>query len=407
MFDQDVVIIGGGIAGCSSALFLQRAGHKVHVYERAEEILPVGAAISVWSNGVKVMNRLGLGKEMQQHGGQMDRMVYKLHDGTPCVDVDLSPVYQTVGERAYPIARGYLQKLLMDTYVNEGGKLTLGKTCVGVEPVDPNDPDTRVRAVFDDGSKSKACDLLLAADGIKSVIRDYVLQRPTEISYHYTNWNGLIPKNPAIGKPNDWIMFVGEGKRASVMPIGGDQFYFFMGAPLKENAPPPPRGEAMRQELKEIFKNFPSNVQALIDSIDVKKSLNRIPICDHDPLDRVYRGRVCLIGDSMHSTTPTLGQGGCQALEDAEVLSSFINTTNVSMADALQRYAQHRLDRVHTMVEKARERTATIYPTDESSWNRTKAWYNELVSDPQHGPNILAGITNNLLQGPWPPRAKL
>jgi len=404
MFDLEVVVVGGGIAGLSAALFMRREGFKTHVYERAEEILPVGAAISVWSNGVKVMNRLRLGKEMIKRGGRMDRMIYRGHDGKPLVDMDLSPVYNEVGERAYPVARGELQQLLMDTYVAEGGPLTLGRSCVGVEQVDPSDPDSKLVAVFDDGSKSAPCDLVLGADGIKSCVRDFVLGCETPIRYHYTNFNGLVPMDAKIGKPNEWIMYVGEGKRASVMPVGGNRFYFFMGAPLPEDAPVPARGEAMREELKQIFKGWPEPVQCLLDAIDVNKSLNRIPICDHDPLPKYYRGRAVLLGDAAHATTPTLGQGGCQALEDAEVLSSFLTTTNISVQDALERYSQHRQERVHTMVIKARERTATIYPRTEEDWKATRAWYKDLAESPEVGDNILKGITTNLHQGPWPPR---
>mmetsp|Transcript_15467 Transcript_15467/g.27477 ORF Transcript_15467/g.27477 Transcript_15467/m.27477 type:complete len:401 (+) Transcript_15467:150-1352(+) len=399
MFDLDVVVIGGGIAGSSVGIFLLKAGYKVTVYERAEKILPVGAAISVWSNGVKVMNRLGLGKEMVRLGGKMDYMTYRTSKDEPLVKMALDAVYKDVGERAYPVARGELQQLLLDTFVKEGGKLVLGKTCVGVE-LEGELP----RAVFDDGTKSHTADMMIAADGLNSVLRKHVLQRETEIKYKYTNWNGLIPMSPEIGDPTEWIMFVGDGKRASLMPVAGNKFYFFMGCPLPEGSSAPPRGEAMRDELKELFKGWPKQVQALINAIDVNNSLNRIPICDHDPLPKYSRGRVVLIGDSAHSTTPTLGQGGCQAMEDAEVLSSFLSTTNISIEDAFDRYAQHRKDRVHSMVLKARERTQTIYPTNAEDMKLTQAWYEDLKNNKEAGDNILKGITANLKQGPWPPR---
>ncbi|GBG28753.1 Monooxygenase 3 [Hondaea fermentalgiana] len=404
MFDLDVVVIGGGIAGLSTALFLKRFGYNVIVYERAPEILPVGAAISVWSNGVKVMNRLGFGKEMIELGGQMDRMIYRSSKGESLVDMDLGPVYKEVGERCYPVPRAELQQMLMDKYVAEGGKLVLGRSCVSVHRVDESDEDSKMYAVFDDGSKSMVCDVLVGADGIRSQVRTHVLEKEMSPVYHYTNWNGLVKMDAKLGKPNEWVMHVGEGKRASVMPVGNGRFYFFMGAPLPEDAPAPERGsEAMRDELKEIFKGWPASVQHLIDAIDVTR-LNRIPICDVDPLPRLWRGRAVLVGDSAHSTTPTLGQGGCQALEDAEVLSSFLTTTNVGVQDVFARYEQHRKDRVHTMVLKARERTAQIYPRDAEGEKATQQWYEELRSSKDIGSNILGGITANLKQGPWPPR---
>lgn len=411
MFDQNIVIIGGGIGGLCSALFLKRQGHNVHVYERAEEILPVGAAISVWSNGVKVLNRLGLGKKAKALGGQMDYMIYRDLDDTVSVSMDLNKgVYDIVGERGYPIARGELQQMLMDQYIEEGGNLTLGRTCVGVEHDGTEDGPCRVR--FDDGSASMYCDILIGADGLRSKVREFVLEKETPLVYHYTNWNGLVEMTPELGPKNEWTMWVGDGCRASLMPVARNRFYFFMGSPLTEDAMqnPPPRGEAMRDELKKVFGKFPERIQALIRNIDVQNSLNRIPICDHDPLPKFSRGRVVLLGDSLHGTTPTLGQGGCQAMEDSEVLASFLGTTNIGIADVFRRYEQHRKHRVHDMVNKARERTRTIYPPArlqgreaDEAWAATRQWYQDL-KDPSIGPKIMNGIATNIQDGPWPPR---
>mmetsp|Transcript_15506 Transcript_15506/g.18814 ORF Transcript_15506/g.18814 Transcript_15506/m.18814 type:complete len:405 (+) Transcript_15506:254-1468(+) len=400
MFDLNVVIIGGGIAGMSTGLFLVKAGYKVHVYEQAPEILPVGAAISVWSNGVKVLNRLGLGKKVRALGGQMDKMVYRDMEGETLADMDLSQVYTEVGERAYPVSRAELQQMLMDEFKNAGGKLTLGKVCVGVEKVNPEDDDSTVRALLHDGSKSDECDLLIGADGIKSKVRSYVLDTTVPLKYHYTNWNGLVDFDDDIAPRNEWMMWVGNGKRASVMPIA-DRFYFFMGTSIPENAPAPERGtESMRDELKEIFKGFPSSVQKLIDAVDVK-TMNRIPICDIDPINSYYSGRVVLIGDAAHATTPTLGQGGCQALEDAEILSSFLITTNISVVDALNRYQKYRMQRAHDMVEKARSRTSTVYSLKDAA--STEAWYMQLKGSEMPG-KIIKGIAKNLGDTCFPPQ---
>eukprot|EP00511_Aplanochytrium_stocchinoi_P010547 CAMPEP_0204867386 /NCGR_PEP_ID=MMETSP1348-20121228/22426_1 /ASSEMBLY_ACC=CAM_ASM_000700 /TAXON_ID=215587 /ORGANISM="Aplanochytrium stocchinoi, Strain GSBS06" /LENGTH=404 /DNA_ID=CAMNT_0052019791 /DNA_START=118 /DNA_END=1332 /DNA_ORIENTATION=+ len=400
MFDLNVIIVGGGIAGLSTGLFLLRAGYKVHVYEQAPFILPVGAAISVWSNGVKVMNKLGLGKEMIRLGGRMDKMIYKTPEGDTMVEMDLQEVYSKSGERAYPVSRADLQQMLMDEYQKAGGELTLGKICVSVGKVNPDDADSKVIAIFDDGSKSSQCDLLIGADGIRSKVRSYVLDSTIPLRYHYTNWNGLIDFDDKISLSNEWVMWVGDGKRASVMPIA-DRFYFFLGSALPEDAPGPERGtEAMRDELKQIFKQFPEGVERLIDAIDVKK-LNRIPICDIDPLDKYYSGRVVLIGDAAHATTPTLGQGGCQAMEDAEVLSSFLISTNISVVDALDRYQKYRMKRTHEMVLKARERTAIIYSLKDSSV--TENWYSQLKGSEMSG-KILKGIAKNLGSSCFPPQ---
>jgi FAD-dependent urate hydroxylase len=402
MFDLNVVIVGGGIAGCATGIMLRRAGFSVQLYERAEEILPVGAAISVWSNGVMVLNRLGLGKQVAATGGDMRRMVYRSHTGQPLLDLDLTGIYREVGERCYPTARGELQQMLMEQLLREGGVVTLGKTLSRIEPLSGG----RVRAVFEDGSASAAADLLVGADGTRSTVRKHVLQRDIPLVYHYTNWNGLVPASEGLGTAHEWVQYVGQGCRAATMPVGGGRCYFFIEVPLPEDAPAPARGtEAVREELLRIFRGWPEPVQRLIRAIDVARSCNRIPICDHDPLPVFSRGPVVLVGDAAHATTPTLGQGGCQALEDAEVLGQLLMTTNVSVQDALERYAQHRRSRVHSMVLKARERARTLYPRNDEDMRLTQAWYRQLGSgDKAVGDNIISGMTANLRGGPWPAR---
>lgn len=92
-----ILIVGAGIGGLSSAIALQKDGHEVQIYERVTDLRPVGAAISVWSNGIKVLNALGVGKEIAAAGGQMDRMSYRKHDtGETLCDFPLESLYSRV-----------------------------------------------------------------------------------------------------------------------------------------------------------------------------------------------------------------------------------------------------------------------------------------------------------------------
>ena len=76
MYNLKAIIIGAGIGGLTTAIALKRAGYQIEVYDRVKELRPVGAGISLWSNGVKVMNWLGLGDEIHKIGGEMNRMTY-------------------------------------------------------------------------------------------------------------------------------------------------------------------------------------------------------------------------------------------------------------------------------------------------------------------------------------------
>ena len=103
---MNIAIVGAGMGGLTAGIALKKFGHQVTIYEQAAEILPVGAAISLWSNGVKCLNYLGLTDQIQALGGEMQSLAYVdgLNQHT-MTQFNLTPLYKEVGQRAYPIAR--------------------------------------------------------------------------------------------------------------------------------------------------------------------------------------------------------------------------------------------------------------------------------------------------------------
>lgn len=385
MYDLKVIIIGAGIGGLTTGIALKQAGYDVTIYERVSQLRPAGAGISLWSNGVKVLNRLGLGDKMAAIGGEMNRMEYRSHRDEPLSNIDLKPLFGKVGQRPYPVARTDLQEMLLAAFGPDDVHLNM--TCTAVEQT-----DAQATAVFEDGSRVSG-DLIVAADGIRSIVREYILGEVLSLRYAgYVNWNGLVPVDPALCEADNWVLYVGEGKRVSMMPVGGDRFYYFFGVPIPIGSNTAPKDR--REELASYFAGWPKPVQTLIETLDPLAS-NRLEISDIDPPERFVKGRVALIGDAAHATTPTLGQGGCQAMEDALVLAQFLTTTNVSVADALERYEQVRQPRTAQLVLKARKRTDTIYGKDDST---TQNWYEQLkVDDPEVVRNALETV---ILGGP-------
>jgi FAD-dependent urate hydroxylase len=385
MYHLNVVIIGAGIGGLSTGIAFQQAGYTVKVFERTRELRPAGEGISLWSNGVKVLNRLGLGEKLAAIGGQMDWMEYRSHTDELLNEIDLRPMIQDVGQRPYPVSRTDLQHMLLDALGPEN--VELGVQCVGVE-----ETETEAIAILNDGRRVSA-DLVIGADGVRSTVRDYVIGKTVGPRYaDYVNWNGIVPMSEDLPAGNSWVIYVGEGKRASMMPIGGDRFYFFFGAPLPAGMTVEPSDR--REELAQLFKGWAQPVQNLIKHLD-PLATNRLEIGDLDPLDRLVRGRVALVGDSGHATTPTLGQGGCQALEDVEILTRYLLTTTISVPDALQRYAAARKDRTRDLVLKARKRTDVIYGKDPS---QTDAWYQQLKQEIPS--DVTDAIAKIILTGP-------
>lgn len=386
MYNLKVVIIGAGIGGLVAGIALQKSGYTVEIYDKVNELRPAGAGISLWSNGVKVLNWLGLGDEMASIGGSMNRMEYLDPQGKRLNHIDLQPLVERVGQRPYPVARTDLQRILLKGFGEDD--VRLGFKCVGVEQ-----DDVKVTAIFENGHQTTG-DLLIAADGIHSGLRSYVAGTEITPRYaDYVNWNGLVPASTDIAPHDVWQIYVGEGKRASMMPVGDHRFYYFFGVPMAQGTRVDPKDR--QNELAHYFTGWATPVQHLINHLNPLE-INRLDICDLDPFTPIVRGRVVLLGDAAHASTPTLGQGGCQAMEDAEILCRFLVTTNLGVSDALHRYERDRLERTHSLVLRARKRADVIYAKDPQV---TQQWYEHLSLESEE--DVVNALAKVILSGPF------
>lgn len=383
---MEIAIIGAGMGGLTTGIALKKFGHQVTIYEQAEQILPVGAAISLWSNGVKCLNYLGLTEQVAKLGGQMNDLAYiDGLNGEVMTQFSLAPLIEEVGQRPYPVSRAELQNMLMDEFGRQD--IQLGKKMVSIE-----DKGQHVEIGFQDGSTVSAA-LLIGADGTHSMTRQYVLGKQVERRYAgYVNWNGLVEISEDLAPAQQWTTFVGEGKRASLMPVAEHRFYFFFDVPLSAGL------ENQRSEYKPLLKQYFSGwcpqVQRLIDSIDEQKT-NRVEIHDIEPFTQFYKGRVVILGDAAHSTTPDIGQGGCQAMEDAVYLARALQINTLGLEDALKRYQNKRNERANELLLRARKRCDVTHMKDEQI---TKDWYADLRKE--QGPHIMKGIISNIVGNP-------
>lgn len=383
---MEITIIGAGMGGLTTGIALKKFGHKVTIYEQAEKILPVGAAISLWSNGVKCLNYLGLTEQVAKLGGQMDQLAYiDGLTGDTMTQFSLLPLIEEVGQRPYPVVRADLQNMLMDEFGRED--IQLGKKMVELQ-----EQKDGVLVKFADGTEIKT-DLLIGADGTHSITRAYVLGEQVSRRYAgYVNWNGLVEISEKLTPADQWTTFVGQGKRVSLMPVADGKFYFFFDVPLPVDL------ENNRAEyktlLKQYFEGWCAPVQHLIDALDEQKT-NRVEIHDIEPFAQFYKGRVVIVGDAAHSTTPDIGQGGCQAMEDAIYLARSLQINTLGLEDALKRYQNKRNERANELVLRARKRCDVTHMKDEAV---TKEWYEELRKE--QGPHIMKGIISNIIGNP-------
>lgn len=380
----DIIIAGAGMGGLTAALALQQAGHRVRLFERAQDLAPIGAALSIWPNGVKVLEQLGLGSAIAAVSGDMQTMSYHDHEGQLLTRFSLLPLYEAVGRPARPIARAHLQRLLLEAVGAE--HVTLGVGCEGFEQ-----DAAGVTVLLGEGRRERA-DLLIAADGTHSRLRERVVGQAITREYcGYVNWNGRVKIAPDLAEAQDWAQFVGAHQRVSLMPMGGDEFYFFFDVPLPKGTPND--RSRYRAELAEHFAGWAPPVQRLIERLD-PQGVARVEIHDTRPLPTLVQGRVALLGDSAHAMAPDLGQGGCQAMEDAWVLARCLDAEQDPLA-ALQAYQAARLERVAGIVERARKRCEITHGHEPQA---TQAWYAELARET--GETVIAGLRKTAEGGP-------
>ncbi|MEX0565581.1 FAD-dependent urate hydroxylase HpxO [Raoultella terrigena] len=379
------LVMGAGIGGLSAAVALKAAGISCEVFEAVQEIKPVGAAISIWPNGVKCMNLLGMGDITETYGGPLRYMAYQDHrHGKTLTRFSLAPLVERTGGRPCPVSRSELQGEMLNFWGRDA--VRFGKRATRVA-----EDDDGVTVWFSDGTTARG-DMLIAADGSHSALRPYVLGFTPERRYAgYVNWNGLVEIDEAIAPADQWTTFVGEGKRVSLMPVARGRFYFFFDVPL-------PAGLAedrstLQADLSRYFSGWAAPVQALIARLD-PATTNRIEIHDIEPFDRLVRGKVALLGDAGHSTTPDIGQGGCAALEDAVVLGEALRDGG-DIAAALRQYEARRCERVRDLILKARKRCDITHGKEMAL---TEAWYREL--EEESGERIINGLCETIQGGP-------
>jgi FAD-dependent urate hydroxylase len=376
-----VVIVGAGIGGLATGLALRRAGSEVDIYENAPQIRPIGFGLCMWPNGAKALNYLGLGRAMERISPVLDAVDFRADDGELLSHVAMEPLEEAVGQRPYPVARADLLDVLLDGFGSE--HVHLGADCVRVEQ-----GEGEATAVFADG-RTATGDLVVGADGIRSTVRRHVVGHDGRFNYLSAAWETLVPADPALTPSGTFTFWVGENRRAAVMPAGGERLYtFFDGPPSEDHG-----GGDVAAWLHERYGDWCEPVRRLVELVDPACAMP-VRYHDLDALNTYVNGRIALIGDAAHATTPTLGQGAAQAVEDGLVLAHFLLTTNRSIEDALARYDAERTRRTQAIVLGARAQTQKIVGHDEGV---TKSWHEELRGGSR---DFVAAVERITLEGP-------
>lgn len=342
-----IAIIGAGIGGLASAIALQQQGHQVRVYEAAPEIKPVGAGLWLAPNGQEVLKRLQpkLLETVLATGFITREAVIMTHQGQvlTCLKTDqlaqYSPHAATLAIRRSALHQLLLKALAPETVVCGQRFVAFQQTAQGVEIQFENSP-------------GQQAELLIGADGLHSRVRTQLFgELPLRYSGQ-TCWRGLSP----FQLKGEWTERGAEiwgptaGLRAGFSQVDTETVYFYVTAlaqPGHRESNPTTEKALLQYKLQA----FPAVVKELIAQTPAEQ-LMRHDLYDLRPLKRYHQGRVVLLGDAAHATTPNLGQGANQALESALSLATSLQSSS-SLESALLRYEQRRVPKASQVINSS------------------------------------------------------
>lgn len=339
---RNAIIIGGGIGGLSAGIALQQIGVQVKIYEQAPVLGNIGAGITLWPNAMKVLRKLGAAPKIIEAGARIQYGKIYTDRGNTLSEMRPAELEERFGEPVVAIHRADLHRVLLSALPGE--VIRLDFACINFEQ--ENDG---VTVHFADGHSDRA-DLLIGADGIHSVIRKQLFPE-VQLRYSgYTAWRGVVETNEdesARVTLESW----GKGARFGMVPIGKSRVYWYATANM-------PEGEILaaferKEFLKQRFRDWHSPVEQLIEATPADAILHN-DIHDFEPLEQWGRGRVALLGDAVHATTPNMGQGACMAIESAVVLARCLSR-GASLEESLRQYESERKPRTAWITRESRK----------------------------------------------------
>lgn len=338
---RHAVVAGGGIGGLTAAVALHRRGWRVTVCERATELTGIGAGIVLAPNALRALDSIGLGPALSTGDALPGTLGLRRPDGAWLSGPDGGALRARYGHPARAVHRGFLIATLAAAL--PAGVVHLGVSVTGVD-------DTGDAALVRTSAGDLRADVVLGADGIRSVLRGQLFPRHPGLRHAgEAGWRAVVsgaglPPQPAA---ETW----GRGERFGVVPLADGRVYLF--ATVNTTAPEagtvPTRGHL---ELASRFAAWHDPIPVLLDRLDPAGVLHHEFYELAAPLPRFHVGRVALLGDAAHAMTPNMGQGGCQAIEDAVVMAHLLESDDVRAT--LGAYTLARLRRTTRISRRSR-----------------------------------------------------
>lgn len=345
-----VIVVGGGIAGLSAAIGLRDARHEVVVLERATRIEPVGAGITLFGNAMRALDRLGIAEAVATRGAAATRSAVLTWTGRELTRIPTDLLDGTIA-----VHRADLQAELAAA----AGDVRLGAEVTAVELGEDG-----VVARCADGSEERG-ELLIGADGLNSAVRRRIADVPTRYA-GYTAWRGL---STAPIEPGRLTESWGVGERFGLVDIGHGRTYWFATKNAPEGEPEEPGGR--KAEIRRRFSGWHEPIATVVEASE-ERAILRNDVYYLDPLPRWSHGRIVLVGDAAHATTPGIGQGAAQAIEDAVVLADRLAGTD-DLGTALAEYEAIRRPRAQAVLKMSHRADKTAQLANPLGWRLRNA----------------------------------
>ncbi|MGK9044465.1 FAD-dependent monooxygenase [Mammaliicoccus vitulinus] len=332
-----IAVIGAGIGGLTAAGLLCQTGHDVYVYEKRNNLDQVGAGVGIGSNVLKALKQYKMAYAIEQEGQSLRKIEIKSD-----LDEFLNALMMNQDDNQNITIHRHVLHEILKTHVPKE-RILLNHKLTEFKQT----PDS-VRLYFDNGVEEQF-DLVIAADGIHSVVRTNIYPKSTPKYAGYTCFRGVV--NEKLDLEQDTALeYWGHKGRFGIVPLKDNELYWFCTMNAKENDLQFKSFE--KPHLQAYFNQFPNEVRKVLDAQEETGILQH-DMYDLVPLKSFVSGRVVLLGDAAHATTPNMGQGAGQAIEDAVTLTNLISDRDIE--SALKRYDKVRTKHTKKVILKSRK----------------------------------------------------